>query len=74
MRTFWTIVALVLVVGLGIWFYNRSENNLAQQNGNASSTESQNGIGGPDNGFDPLDDSNSADDNSGSYDTTNSKG
>ncbi|OHA91283.1 MAG: hypothetical protein A2758_02350 [Candidatus Zambryskibacteria bacterium RIFCSPHIGHO2_01_FULL_49_18] len=48
------IVLAVLIVG-GIWIYNRNDDDLALDD-NATTTENFSGIGGPEEGFDPLED------------------
>lgn len=47
------LVVLLLVIG-GFWLFNRGDENLARDNDVNATTTDFTGIGGPDEGFDPL--------------------
>lgn len=68
MRTIGTIIALMLVLALGFWIFDRSEEDLVRD-GTYNATTTESGIGGPDDGFDVLDD-----DNQDNFDAVEGKG
>lgn len=58
-KTIATIIGLVLLVLVGFWIFNNNDLDLAGNNDtNATTTENQDltGTGGPEEGFDPLED------------------
>ena len=55
-KTITTIVAILLIIAGGFWYFGRDNGGLALD-GNASTTaEDLTGTGGPDDGFDPFED------------------
>ncbi|MCR4279486.1 MAG: hypothetical protein NUV78_01975 [Candidatus Zambryskibacteria bacterium] len=59
------LVVLLLIVG-GFWLFNRGDGNLVRENDENTTTTDFTGIGGSDEGFDPLEGSDEDDDSFGS--------
>lgn len=62
------LVVLLLIVG-GFWLFNRGDENLARDNDVNATTTDFTGVGGPDDGFDPLEGLNEDDENTDSMES-----
>lgn len=50
-----TLLVLAVIIAGGFWLFNRDTGDVAFE-ANATTTESMTGTGGPDEGYDPLED------------------
>lgn len=57
MRTIASIIAIALIIFVGYLVFRGNDGNLARENA-TSTEENLNGIGGPEEGYDPLLDTN----------------
>lgn len=53
-KTITTLLVLALIIGGSIWFFGRDGGNVARDLNATSTVENLTGTGGPDDGYDPL--------------------
>lgn len=53
-KTITTLLVLALIIAGGIWLFGRGEGDVALDANATTTTEDLTGTGGPDEGFDPL--------------------
>lgn len=56
MRTLGALLVLAVIIAGAFWLVNRGDVDLARDELNATTTENMTGTGGPDEGYDPLED------------------